>query len=158
MAWAASFVGCWAAPEICCAGVTIEEKQQNLAAALSGFGSGQDRLAYIVGRGRAAPRLEAEFRTDAFRVQGCLAAVWFVGQFGEGRGHFQADSDSAVVKGIAVLLCEFYSGQTPEEIVRVKPDFLAAFGVTQHLTPNRRNGLGKIWESIRSCAQAHLES
>ena len=135
--------------------MTIAQKQQQLTTQLSGFKSAQDRLAYIVRRGRAAPPLEPACRTDAFRVEGCLAAVWFVAQFAEGRGQFRADSDSAVVKGIAVLLCEFYSGQSPEEIVGASPAFLAEFGITQHLTPNRRNSLGKIWESIRACA--HLE-
>jgi cysteine desulfuration protein SufE len=138
--------------------VTIAQKQQQLSAKLSGFRSAQDRLAYIVGRGRAAPPLEPAFRVDANRVQGCLAAVWFVARFEEGHCEFQADSDSAVIKGIAVLLCEFYSGQSPEEIVRSSPAFLADFGITQHLTPNRRNNLGRIWERIRACASAHLET
>ena len=138
--------------------MTIAQKQQQLSAKLSGFKSAQDRLAYIVGRGRASPPLEPAFRVDANRVQGCLAAVWFVARFEEGRCEFRADSDSAVIKGIAVLLCEFYSGQSPEEIVRTSPAFLADFGITQHLTPNRRNSLGRIWESMRVCASAHLES
>jgi cysteine desulfuration protein SufE len=138
--------------------VTIAQKQQQLSAKLSGFKTAQDRLAYIVGRGRSAPPLEAAFRTDAFRLQGCLAAVWFVAEFAEGRCQFRADSDSAVVKGVAVLLCDFYSGQSPEEIARTTPVFLTDFGITQHLTPNRRNSLGKIWEGIRACACAHLQT
>jgi cysteine desulfuration protein SufE len=136
--------------------VTIAQKQQQLSAQLSGFKSAQDRLAYIVGRGRATLPLEPALRVDVNRVPGCLAAVWFVAQFAEGRCEFRADSDSAVIKGIAVLLCEFYSGQLPEEIVRTRPSFLVDFGITQHLTPNRRNSLGRIWESIRACAATHL--
>ncbi|MGA2176415.1 MAG: SufE family protein [Verrucomicrobiota bacterium] len=137
--------------------MTIAEKQEQLRAKLGGLKSAQDRLAYVVGRGRAAPPLEAALRTDAFRVEGCLAKVWFVAQFAEGRCQFRADSDSAIVKGIAVLLCEFYSGQSPEEIVRTSPAFLEEFGITQHLTPNRRNSLGRIWESIRACARSHVK-
>lgn len=136
--------------------MTITQKQRELSDKLSGFKSAQDRLAYVVGRGRVAPPLEQECRIEANRVPGCLAAVWFVAQFKDGRCEFRADSDSAVVKGIAVLLCEFYSGQLPEEIVRTSPDFLVDFGITQHLTPNRRNSLGRIWESIRACASTHL--
>lgn len=136
--------------------MTIAQKQQQLCAKLSGFRSAQDRLAYIVGRGRAVPPLEPGFRTDAYRVQGCLAAVWFVAAFENGRCQFRVDSESAVIRGIAVLLCEFYSGQSPEEIVRSSPAFLSEYGITQHLTPNRRNSLGKIWDAIRACASAHL--
>jgi cysteine desulfuration protein SufE len=74
--------------------------------------------------------------------------------FKGGKCHFQTDSDSAIMKGIAVMLCEFYSNQTPEEIVTLDPSFLSQVGITQHLTPNRRNGLARIWEKIRDFAQS----
>jgi cysteine desulfuration protein SufE len=137
--------------------VTIGEKQEQLAKALSALPTAQDRLAYVVGRGRAAALLDESLKTDAFRVEGCLAKVWFVPKFSNGRCHFKADSDSAIVKGIAVLLCDFYSGQTPEEITQTEPAFLEKFGITQHLTPNRRNGLAKIRLAIDTFARAQLK-
>jgi cysteine desulfuration protein SufE len=136
--------------------VTIAEKQQQLTATLSALKTAPDRLNYIVARGRAAPPLEAAFRTEAYRVEGCLAKVWFVAEFSGGACRFKADSDSAIVKGIAVLLCDFYSGQTAEEIAHSNPAFLEEFGITQHLTPNRRNSLGQIWKGIQECARRHL--
>ncbi len=120
------------------------------------FANAQDRLAYIVGRGRDARAFDAALKAGAFRVEGCLAKVWFVPEMKEGRCHFKADSDSAIVKGIAVLLCEFYSGQTPEEITQTPPVFLEKLGITQHLTPNRRNGLARIWSSIETFARAQI--
>ena len=63
-----------------------------------------------------------------------------------------------IMKGIAVMLCEFYSGQTPEEIAAIDPSFLREVGITQHLTPNRRNGLARIWERIRAFAVAQQGS
>jgi cysteine desulfuration protein SufE len=136
--------------------VTIAEKQRQLTAALGALKTAQDRLGYIVGRGRAAPPLEPEFKTEAFRVEGCLAKVWFVPEFAGGQCQFRADSDSAIVKGIAVVLCEVCSGQAPEEIVKSSPVFLEEMGITQHLTPNRRNSLGKIWQKIQGFARSHL--
>jgi cysteine desulfuration protein SufE len=136
--------------------VTIEEKQRRLTATLGAFKTAQDRLGHVVGLGRKAPPLEPEFKTDRFRVEGCLAKVWFVPQFAAGRCRFRADSDSAIVKGIAVLLCDFYSGQTPEEIVKTSPAFLEKLGLTQHLTPNRRNSLARIWHSMQTFARGHL--
>lgn len=135
--------------------MTLAEKQDNLESELGRLKNAQDRLAYIVTQGRAAAGLEPEMKSEARRVEGCMAKVWFVPQFIEGRCYFKTDSDSAVVKGIAVLLCEFYSGQTPEEIVARPPAFLEKFGITQHLTPNRRNSLGKIWLQIDQWARAH---
>ena len=135
--------------------MTIAEKEQELRATLAALKTAPDRLNYIVARGRAAPPLEPAFKTEAYRVEGCLARVWFVAEFSGGACHFKADSDSAIVKGIAVLLCEFYSGQRPEEIAQSSPAFLEEFGITQHLTPNRRNSLGQIWKGIQACARGH---
>ena len=137
--------------------MTIGEKQKQLAKTLGALPNAQDRLAYVVGCGRAAAPLEEVLKTESFRVEGCLAKVWFVPEFKQGRCHFKADSDSSIVKGIAVSLCDFYSGQTPEEIAQTQPAFLKKFGITQHLTPNRRNGLAKIWSGIEAFARARLK-
>jgi cysteine desulfuration protein SufE len=136
--------------------VTTAEKQRQLTAALGAMKTAQDRLGYVVGLGRKAPPLEAQFKTDAFRVEGCLAKVWFVPDFTGGVCRFRADSDSAIVKGIAVLLCQIYSDQPPEEIVQTSPAFLEELGITQHLTPNRRNSLGRIWQEMQAFARAHI--
>ena len=136
--------------------VTMAEKQRELTAVLGAMKTAQDRLGYIVGRGRTAPTLQKEFKTDAFRVDGCLAKVWFVADLAGDQCRFRVDSDSAVVKGIAVLLCDFCSGQTPAEILQSSPAFLEELGITQHLTPNRRNSLGKIWQKMRDFARSHL--
>ncbi len=136
--------------------MTLAEKQRQLLAALAALKTAQDRLGFVVGQGRKAPPLEPEFKTDAFRVEGCLAKVWFVPECVGGRCQFRADSDSSIVKGIAVLLCDFYSGLTPQEIAQSSPTFLEDLGMTQHLTPNRRNSLGKIWQTMQSFARSCL--
>jgi cysteine desulfuration protein SufE len=132
--------------------MTIAEKKQQLVAQLAALTNSQDRLAYLVKCGRQHPPLDTAFKTDAFRVEGCLANVWFVAESVEGRCYFETDSDSAIVKGIAAVLCDFYSGHTPEEIASTDPSFLDKFGITQHLTPNRRNSLAKIWGKIQTFA------
>jgi cysteine desulfuration protein SufE len=131
---------------------------EELIAALQALKTAQDRLAWLVRHGREQPPLDAAFKTEAHRVPGCLAKVWFVPEFAEGRCHFKIDSDSAVVKGIAVVLCEFFSGRAPEEIAAARPDFLEQFGITQHLTPNRRNSLSAITNAIRAFARQHAEN
>jgi sulfur transfer protein SufE len=40
--------------------------------------------------------------------------------------------------------------------VQYSPNFLEELGITQHLTPNRRNSLGKIWQKIQDFARDHL--
>ena len=137
--------------------MTIAEKQKELVGSLQSLKTAQDRLAWLVRRGRQHPPLDPALKTEAHRVEGCLAKVWFVPEFADGRCHFKIDSDSAVVKGIAAVLCEFYSGHTPEETVAASPAFLQEFGITQHLTPNRRNSLAAMSNTIHTFAHDKKE-
>ena len=132
--------------------MSLAEKQRQLTAELAAHKNGQDRLAHLVDKARARPALALEERTDAHLIPGCLAKLWFVPVFREGHCFFACDSDSLVVKAIAGLLCEFYSGHAPGEILAHDPAFLAPLGITQHLTPNRRNALAKVWDRIRQFA------
>lgn len=113
----------------------------------------QQRLQYIVERGRRQKPFDETRRVETNRVEGCLSKLWFLAWTSERRCHFQTDSDSAIVKGIAAVLCEFYSGQAPDEILRHDPSFLAEAGITQHLSANRRNALSRLWEKIRAFAE-----
>ena len=136
--------------------MTLAEKQAQLTAELAAFKNGQDRLAALVERTRQLPPLTPEWRVAENLIPGCLAKLWFVPQCRAGKCFFLCDSDSLVVKAIAGLLCEFYSDQMPGEILAHDPKFLAPLGITQHLTPNRRNALSKIWERIRNFAEASV--
>jgi cysteine desulfuration protein SufE len=135
--------------------MSLEAKQADLLRILGKFSDGQERLGYLVGEARKRPNLGPEDRQEANRVEGCMSRLWLVARFDRGCCWFRCDSDSAIVKGIAGLLCDFYSGGTPEAILAHAPDFLASAGITQHLTPNRRNGLSRVWETIRGFALAH---
>ena len=133
--------------------MTLAEKQQQLTAELAVLKNGQDRLALLVERAKKIPPLAPELRVEENLIPGCLAKLWFVPQCRDGKCFFVCDSDSLVVKAVAGLLCDFYSGQTPAEILAHDPKFLAPLGITQHLTPNRRNALSKVWERIRQFAE-----
>jgi len=134
----------------------LAEKQRQLTAELAAHKNGQDRFAHLVNKARARSDLTPQQRTDDHLLPGCLAKLWFVPAFREGRCFFACDSDSLVVKAVAGLLCEFYSGHAPAEILAHDPAFLAPLGITQHLTPNRRNALAKVWDRIRQFAADHV--
>lgn len=133
--------------------MTIPEKKEQLLRALSRIKDPQERFAYVVELGKRQPGLDPAFKTEAHRVEGCLAKLWLVAEFREGKCYFRADGDSLIVKAIASLLCDFYSGHPPDEILATDPEFLGSVGVTQHLSPNRRNALSRVWERIREFAR-----
>jgi len=137
--------------------MNLAEKQVALTTQLAALKNGQDRLAWLVEKARQRPPFTPELRVEENLIPGCLAKLWFVGEARNGRCFFHCDSDSLVVKAIAGLLCEFYSGHAPAEIRAHDPGFLAPLGITQHLTPNRRNALAKVWERIRQFAGAKVK-
>lgn len=138
--------------------MSLSAKHRDRVAELVAVTDPQDRMALLVQRGRQLGGLPDGDRTEARLVPGCLSKLWFVPSFADGRCSFRCDSESAIVKGIASLLCDFFSQCTSGEILAYQGDFLSEAGIDQHLTPNRRNGLGRLRHLIREFAAAHAAS
>ena len=137
--------------------MSIEQKRYQLIEELMPFEDPLERFAYVIDRAKDAPGLENEYKIETFLIKGCISQLWVFPKFENGACFFQADSDASITKGTATLLCELYSGETPEEIIRLEPDFLSEVGITQHLSPNRRNGLTGVRDKIKSYAQHCLD-
>ena len=138
--------------------MSINIKCEQLVEELLPFDDPLERFAYVIDRAKDAPGLEAEYKIDTFLIKGCISQLWVFPRFEDGKCYFQADSDASITKGTATLLCELYSGEPPEEVIRVEPDFLSEVGITQHLSPNRRNGLTGVREKIKAYAQHCLSN
>lgn len=136
--------------------MSLVEKREKLIADLRFFDDPQDRLAFVIDAAKKRAPLPEDLKTDDYRVEGCLSNLWFVPEFRAGCCWFRSDGDSMIVKGIAGLLADFYSGGRPEEILRIEPSFLAQAGITQHLSQNRKNGLGRVWQKIQRFAADHV--
>jgi len=135
---------------------TIQQKREELIGQLSAINGFQDRFAWVVEQGKRREPLASELKIDRYKVDGCLSNLWFVPQFREGKCYFAVDADSLIVKSIAGLLCDLYSGFAPAEILSLDPTFLADVGITQHLSPNRRNSLSRVWEKIWKFAREQM--
>jgi cysteine desulfuration protein SufE len=135
--------------------MSILEKKQRLMDDLGVIEDPHDRLAYVIDFGKRLAPLDETFKTDAYRIEGCVSNLWLHPQFEGGVCRFDADSDALITKGFAGLLCWLYSGFRPEEVLQVDPAFLGEAGVTQHLSPNRRNGLTQVGSRIMNFAKIH---
>ncbi len=138
--------------------MSIEEKREQILEELRYIDDPYERFSYVIDRGKEHPLLEEKFKNDTFRIDGCMSQLWVVPEFHDGLCHYRADSDSSITKGIAALLCDLYSGHSPEEVLRVDPGFLKEVGITQHLSPNRRNGLTRVAERIQGFARLYLNN
>ncbi len=132
---------------------SISERKDELLRQMQAIGSKDDRLRYIVERGRALPNLPDNLKIDPFLVKGCISRAWLVPQISGERLSFMADSEAMIVKGIIALLLEVYNGSTAEEIRQLPQDFLSLAGVTEHLSMNRRNGLVNVLGMIQNYAE-----
>jgi len=136
--------------------MTLKDKQDTLVEEITLIPDAYERLGYIVERGKKAPGLTDDLRLDTFKIEGCMSQLWVVPEYKDKKCYYRSESDSAIVKGIAELLCEFYSDASPNDIVETDAEFLGQVGITQHLSPNRRNGLSRIVESIQRFAKSCL--
>lgn len=134
----------------------LTQRRDELVGALRAWPDARARLGHLMDAARRRPAFGPEERIDAHRVPGCMADLWVVAEWRDGTCHFRCDSDSLVVKSIAALLCDFYSGAAPRDILALEPLFLKEAGIAQHLSSNRRNALARVWDLIRAFAAGRL--
>ena len=114
----------------------------------------EDRYRYLIELGRLMPDLPEAEHVEANKVQGCASQVWLKmspeGSGPDAKVAFLGDSDAHIVRGLVALLVAMLSGKPAAEIARAEPfDFFDRFGLGQHLTQQRSNGLRAMVERIR---------
>src|SRR3954471_5104050 len=139
------------APQMIAPEMSFSELTENFAL----FDDWDDRYRYLIDLGRKLPVLPEAYKTDSYKVRGCMSQVWLVPQLtktdnGPVRLSFAADSDAHIVKGLIAVLGVLFSGKPTTEIAGT--DAEGAFkqlGLDQHLSPSRRNGLVAMVEKIK---------
>jgi cysteine desulfuration protein SufE len=141
--------------------MTQPQPFQDIADNLSFLDDWEDRYRYLIELGQALPRLEADERIDANKVNGCISQVWLVSEPVETDGtvslQIKGESDAMIVQGLVAILLALYSDRPAREIVET--DAVALFdelGLREHLTAQRSNGLVAMVNRIRSEARARV--
>lgn len=136
----------------------VQAAQDELVEEFQFFDNWMDRYQYLIDMGRRLPDFAEESKTDENRIRGCQAQVWFVAKEQDGRLHFEAISDAAIVSGLIALLLRLYSGRKPQDILDTPPDFVTALQLESHLSPTRSTGLASMLTAIRRFAFDALQS
>jgi len=134
--------------------MTIKEIQENLISEFEQYAEWEDKYKRIIDLGRLLPPLDEKYKTDKYKLSGCQSQVWINAKLDDGKIFFEADSDAAIVKGLAAILLKVYSGHAPDEILSNPPEFLKKIGIDNHLSPTRKNGLGSMMKQIQMYALA----
>ena len=132
----------------------MDPRQQRIVDEFQGLPGWEERYERLIQLGMALPPFPEEHRVEALKVKGCQSQVWLRARLEEGRVLLQADSDALIVKGLVALLLRAYSGLSPAEILATKPEFVAAIGMREHLSPTRANGLAAMLKQVQLYALA----
>jgi cysteine desulfuration protein SufE len=120
------------------------------------FGSAEERLTWLLERSPVHPPLTDQYRTAEKRIPGCLSGLWLHTDSNDGRYTFRCASDSAVVQGVASILCDLLSDRPAAEIPACAPLLAAELRLDGLLTATRRRAINTVVAYCIHSAQAAL--
>jgi cysteine desulfuration protein SufE len=133
---------------------SIEEIENEIVEEFSLFDSWDDKYEYIIDLGKRLEPLEDKFRIDENKVRGCQSTVYLVADHKGDKIIYKADSDAMIVKGLISMLIRVLSGQSADDIINAKLDFINKIGMMSHLAQTRSNGLLSMVKQMKNYAIA----
>jgi cysteine desulfuration protein SufE len=134
---------------------TLKETEDEIIDEFSLFDDWMSKYEYIIELGKHLPIIDAEHKTEEFKIKGCQSQVWLTAEMKDGKLHYKADSDAVITKGIIALLIRVLSGHRPEEILNADLSFVDKIGMHEHLSPNRSNGLTAMINYMKNYAKIY---
>lgn len=110
---------------------------------------------YLMELGQKLPPMKEEDKTEDNIVKGCQSKVWLSTKTEQGKIYFDADSNTAITKGLASLLVRIYSGQTPETILNSEIYFTSKIGMERFIGTQRSNGFAAMIKQMKLYALAY---
>ena len=124
----------------------------------------EDKYKYIIELGQSINNFDDALKNNSTKVNGCLSQVWLYSKINQNKNgekvlNFMGDSDAFIVKGLIAILIAIYSEKKPSEILEIKhEDVFTKFGLQNHLSPQRSNGLLSMIQRIKDDAHASIIS
>ncbi len=134
---------------------TLKETQEDIIEEFSLFDDWMSKYEYIIELGKHLPIVDAQHKTEEFKIKGCQSQVWLTAELKDGKLLYKADSDAVITKGIIALLIRVFSGHSPEEIINSDLGFIDKIGMHEHLSPNRSNGLTSMINYMKNYAKIY---
>ena len=111
-----------------------------------------ERLA-LATQAHAGPGMPPESRTDDALVPGCVSRVWLAAALAPDGGlALTWDAESAMVRGLAGLVCAVHAGTVPAAAAAHQTTILSGLGFDRMLSPTRLNGMTALAARIRLLA------
>ena len=111
------------------------------------------RFERIIQLGKKLAPYDDEYKTEENQVKGCASLTYIRGEIKDGLVFYSGWSNSHLVLGLLALLIEGMSGCTPDEILKVQPEFIEGMGLSQTLTASRANGFMNTFGMMQNIAR-----
>jgi cysteine desulfuration protein SufE len=135
---------------------TINEVQNDIINEFSLLdGDLEMTVMYVMELGQKLSLFPEEFRQAQNEVKGCQSKVWMVAALNEENAlTFQADSNTAITKGLVSLLVRIFSGQKPDDILNADLYFMKMIGMDRFIGTQRSNGFAAMIKQMKLYALA----
>lgn len=106
-------------------------------------------IEYIMELGQQLPEMDEANKNEDNIVKGCQSKVWLNAETKNGKIHFEADSNTAITKGLISILVRILSGKTASEILDADLYFIDKIGLNRFIGTQRSNGLGAMMKQMK---------
>jgi cysteine desulfuration protein SufE len=109
---------------------------------------------YIMELGQKLPDIKESDRTEDNIVKGCQSKVWMMARLENDKIYFEADSNTAITKGLVSLLIRIFNGQSPDVILNADLYFMKKIGMERFIGTQRSNGFAAMIKQMKFYALA----
>lgn len=135
--------------------MTINQVQDEIISEFSVLdGDMEMTVFYIMELGQKLPVMKEEDKTESNIVKGCQSKVWMTARIENDRIYFEADSNTAITKGLVSLLVRIFNGQSPENILSADLYFMHKIGMERFIGTQRSNGFASMIKQMKLYALA----
>ncbi len=135
--------------------MTIEEIQNEIINEFSLLdGDMEMTVFYVMELGQKLPAMKEEDMIEENIVKGCQSKVWMTARMENDKLYFEADSNTAITKGLVSLLVRMFNGQQPEDILNADLYFMKKIGMERFIGTQRSNGFASMIKQMKLYALA----
>ena len=135
--------------------MTINQVQDEIISEFSLLdGDMEMTVFYIMELGQKLPVMKEELKKEDNIVKGCQSKVWMTARIENDKVLFEADSNTAITKGLVSLLVRIFNGQLPENILQSDLYFMHKIGMERFIGTQRSNGFASMIKQMKLYALA----
>ena len=135
--------------------MTINQLQNEIISEFSLLdGDMEMTVFYIMELGQKLPVMNENLKTEENIVKGCQSKVWMTARVENDKIYFEADSNTAITKGLVSLLVRIFNGQSPDNILETDLYFMHKIGMERFIGTQRSNGFASMIKQMKFYALA----